>query len=115
MLSAGPRKRTARGDRSQRSTQRLFLRPGSLSRCSRAKLTTLTDHLENTGEIVLRHGPIEGHALTGAFLQRCRNAAACSSRSVPPSRSEIAELYVGRCVPDEHRRPGAQNPIRYTW
>lgn len=27
----------------------------------------------------------------------------------------IKELYVGKRVPDEFRRPGAANPVRYTW
>ena len=27
----------------------------------------------------------------------------------------IAQLYVGRRVPDEFRRPGAANPVKYTW
>jgi hypothetical protein len=28
---------------------------------------------------------------------------------------EIAQLYVGKRVPDEFRKPGAANPIKYTW
>jgi uncharacterized protein len=28
---------------------------------------------------------------------------------------EIRELYVRKRVPDEYRRRGAANPIRYTW
>jgi hypothetical protein len=28
---------------------------------------------------------------------------------------EVAALYVGRRVPDEYRKSGAANPIRYTW
>ena len=28
---------------------------------------------------------------------------------------EIKGLYVGKRVPDEYRKPGAANPIRYTW
>jgi hypothetical protein len=27
----------------------------------------------------------------------------------------IKSLYVGRRVPDEYRKPGSANPIRYTW
>lgn len=27
----------------------------------------------------------------------------------------LRALYVGRRVPDEYRKPGAANPIRYTW
>jgi uncharacterized protein len=33
-------------------------------------------------------------------------------REAPP---EIAKLYVGKSVPDEYRKPGAANPIKYTW
>ena len=29
--------------------------------------------------------------------------------------ADITELYVGKRVPDEYRKPGAANPIRYTW
>jgi hypothetical protein len=29
--------------------------------------------------------------------------------------SAIAKLYVGKRVPDEYRKPGAANPIKYTW
>jgi hypothetical protein len=28
---------------------------------------------------------------------------------------EIKRLYVGKRVPDEYRKPGAANPIKYTW
>jgi hypothetical protein len=28
---------------------------------------------------------------------------------------EIRKLYVGKRVPDEYRRKGAANPIKYTW
>jgi hypothetical protein len=28
---------------------------------------------------------------------------------------EISKLYVGKRVPDEYRKPGAANPIKYTW
>jgi hypothetical protein len=27
----------------------------------------------------------------------------------------LQELYVGKRVPDEHRKRGAANPIKYTW
>ena len=27
----------------------------------------------------------------------------------------IKNLYVGKSVPDEYRKPGAANPIKYTW
>jgi hypothetical protein len=30
----------------------------------------------------------------------------------PPA---IRALYVGKRVPDEYRKPGAANPIKYTW
>lgn len=30
----------------------------------------------------------------------------------PPA---ISQLYVGKRVPDEYRKRGAANPIRYTW
>lgn len=33
-------------------------------------------------------------------------------REAPP---EISQLYVGRRVPDEYRKRGAANPIKYTW
>jgi hypothetical protein len=29
--------------------------------------------------------------------------------------SDIAALYVGKRVPDEYRKRGAANPIKYTW
>jgi len=29
--------------------------------------------------------------------------------------ADIRKLYVGKRVPDEYRKPGAANPIRYTW
>jgi len=29
--------------------------------------------------------------------------------------AEIKTLYVGKRVPDEYRRPGSANPVRYTW
>lgn len=29
--------------------------------------------------------------------------------------AEIKEQYVGKRVPDEYRKPGAANPIKYTW
>jgi uncharacterized protein len=29
--------------------------------------------------------------------------------------TDIQELYVGKRVPDEYRKPGAANPIKYTW
>jgi hypothetical protein len=28
---------------------------------------------------------------------------------------EIKELYIGKRVPDEYRKPGAASPIKYTW
>ena len=28
---------------------------------------------------------------------------------------DIKRLYVGKRVPDEYRKPGAANPIKYTW
>ena len=28
---------------------------------------------------------------------------------------DIRNLYVGKRVPDEYRKPGAANPIKYTW
>jgi len=28
---------------------------------------------------------------------------------------DIGGLYVGRRVPDEYRKRGAANPIKYTW
>jgi hypothetical protein len=31
------------------------------------------------------------------------------------ARPEIKELYVGKRVPDEYRKRGAANPIKYTW
>ena len=31
------------------------------------------------------------------------------------ARSEIRGLYVGKRVPDEYRKRGAANPIKYTW
>lgn len=33
-------------------------------------------------------------------------------QDAPP---EIKELYVGKRVPDKYRKPGAANPIKYTW
>jgi hypothetical protein len=27
----------------------------------------------------------------------------------------IASLYIGKRVPDEYRKPGSANPVRYTW
>jgi hypothetical protein len=27
----------------------------------------------------------------------------------------MAEQYVGRLVPDSYRKPGAANPVKYTW
>jgi len=35
-----------------------------------------------------------------------------NGRVAPP---EIQEQYVGKRVPDEFRKPGAANPIKYTW
>jgi hypothetical protein len=29
--------------------------------------------------------------------------------------ADIQELYVEKRVPDEYRKPGAANPIKYTW
>jgi uncharacterized protein len=29
--------------------------------------------------------------------------------------AEIATRYLGRRVPDEYRKPGSANPIKYTW
>ncbi len=29
--------------------------------------------------------------------------------------TEIKESYVGKRVPDEYRKPGAANPVKYTW
>jgi hypothetical protein len=29
--------------------------------------------------------------------------------------ADIQELYVGKRVPDDYRKPGAANPIKYTW
>ena len=28
---------------------------------------------------------------------------------------DIKKLYLGKRVPDEYRKPGAANPIKYTW
>jgi len=28
---------------------------------------------------------------------------------------DIKKLYVGKRLPDEYRKPGAANPIKYTW
>jgi uncharacterized protein len=32
-----------------------------------------------------------------------------------PAPEAISKLYVGKRVPDEYRKPGASNPIKYTW
>lgn len=32
-----------------------------------------------------------------------------------PAPDSISKLYVGKRVPDEYRKPGAANPIKYTW
>jgi hypothetical protein len=29
--------------------------------------------------------------------------------------ADIRESYVGKLVPDEYRKPGAANPVKYTW
>jgi hypothetical protein len=28
---------------------------------------------------------------------------------------DIKQLYIGKRVPDEYRKRGAANPVRYTW
>jgi uncharacterized protein len=33
-------------------------------------------------------------------------------QEAPPA---IAQLYLGRRVPDEYRKPGSANPVKYTW
>lgn len=29
--------------------------------------------------------------------------------------TELTQPYVGKRVPDSYRKPGAANPVRYTW
>ena len=37
------------------------------------------------------------------------------SSHIGRSREDIKKLYVGKRVPDEYRKRGAANPIKYTW
>ena len=55
--------------------------------------------LEATAENFAGHDPVPGRF---SFVGR-------------EASEEIKHLYVGKRVPDEYRKPGASNPIKYTW
>ena len=55
--------------------------------------------LEATAENFPGHDPVPGRF---SFVGR-------------EASEEIRRLYVGKRVPDEYRKPGASNPIKYTW
>ncbi len=78
----------------------------------------------NQAEVVLAtvHGVIRGAFVAEHWLPADREHF--PDRAPVPGRlgfvgreapSEITRRYVGKRVPDEYRKPGAANPIRYTW
>jgi hypothetical protein len=75
-------------------------------------------------EIVLaiRQGKIVGAFIAHRWLEA--TAENFPGRDPMPGRfgfegedapENIKKLYVGKRVPDEYRKPGAANPIKYTW
>ena len=75
-------------------------------------------------EVVLptRQGEIVGAFIADRWLEA--TAENFPGRDPVPGRfgfvgkdapEEIKKLYVGKRVPDEYRKPGAANPIKYTW
>jgi len=70
----------------------------------------------------VRQGLIVGAFIADDWLEA--TAANFPGRTDVPGRlgfvgheagDEIKNLYVGKRVPDEYRRPGAANPIKYIW
>jgi hypothetical protein len=49
-------------------------------------------------------GRVEGDGIPGRFAFIGEEAPA-----------DMKKLYVGKRVPDEYRKRGAANPIKYTW
>jgi hypothetical protein len=75
-------------------------------------------------EVILatRHGLIVGAFVADKWLEATEDNF--PGREAVPGRwgfvgreasDAIKTLYVGKRVPDEYRRPGAANPIKYTW
>lgn len=75
-------------------------------------------------EVVLatRQGEIVGAFITRRWLEA--TAENFPGREPVPGRfgfegeeapDDIKRLYVGKRVPDDYRKPGAANPIKYTW
>jgi uncharacterized protein len=75
-------------------------------------------------EVILAHqnGIIIGAFVAYAWLEA--TAANFPGREDDPGRlgfvggdapPAISRLYVGKRVPDEYRKQGAENPVRYTW
>jgi hypothetical protein len=75
-------------------------------------------------EVVLatRQGEIVGAFIAHRWLEA--TAENFPGRDLAPGRfgfegevapEDIKKLYVGKRVPDEYRKPGAANPIKYTW
>ncbi len=74
--------------------------------------------------LAVRHGLI-----VGAFVAKPREWLDATTKNFPLAEDlpgkfgfngdeapdDIQKLYVGRRVPDEYRKPGAANPIKYTW
>jgi uncharacterized protein len=78
----------------------------------------------NQAEVILatRQGLIVGAFVASEWLEA--TAENFPDREPVPGRfcfvgeeapESIRGLYVGRRVPDEYRKPGSANPIRYTW
>jgi hypothetical protein len=72
--------------------------------------------------LVTRHGVIVGAFIADDWLEATPEHF--PGREAVPGRlgfvgrkapSDVAKLYVGKRVPDRFRRPGAANPIKYTW
>ena len=72
--------------------------------------------------LAVRQGEIVGAFVADRWLEA--TAENFPSRETVPGRfgfegreaaDDIRRLYVGKRVPDEFRRPGAANPIKYTW
>jgi len=72
--------------------------------------------------LATRQGEIVGAFIATRWLEA--TSENFPGRTESPSRlgfegreasDEIKELYVGKRVPDEYRKPGAANPIKYAW
>ena len=86
-----------------------------------AQLVTMLSDKKNSVELWIDTrrkslGDIAGSAIVTAGVQALSEAKPVKKEPAGEEAPEkIKKLYVGKRVPDEYRKPGAANPIKYTW